>query len=192
MKIGYARVSTTGQDYETQLTKLKAEGCEEIFSEKQSGKSSDDREQLQAALKFARKGDVLIVTKLDRLARSMGDLWNIARELDKKGAAFKVLDQEGIDTSNATGKLLFTILGGIAEFERDLINARTAEGRAAAKAKGVKFGRPGKLEADQVEAVKADVQAGELSMQAIADKHGISRKTVYRLAGAKDVANQLQ
>ncbi|MEB4590238.1 recombinase family protein [Candidatus Thiothrix sp. Deng01] len=188
MKIGYARVSTTGQDYETQLAKLKAEGCKEIFSEKQSGKSTDDREQLQAALKFARKGDVLIVTKLDRLARSMGDLWQIARELDNKGAAFKVLDQEGMDTSNATGKLLFTILGGIAEFERDLINARTAEGRAAAKAKGVKFGRPGKLEADQVEAVKADVKAGELSMQAIADKHGISRKTVYRLAGAKDAA----
>lgn len=188
MKIGYARVSTTGQDYETQLAKLKAEGCEEIFSEKQSGKSSDDREQLQAALKFARKGDVLIVTKLDRLARSMGDLWQIAKQLEGKGAAFKVIDQEGMDTSNATGKLLFTILGGIAEFERDLINARTAEGREAAKAKGVKFGRPGKLEADQVEAVKADVQAGELSMQAIADKHGISRKTVYRLAGAKQAA----
>jgi DNA invertase Pin-like site-specific DNA recombinase len=188
MKIGYARVSTTGQDYDTQLTKLKAEGCKEIYSEKQSGKDADSREQLQAAIKFARKGDVLIVTKLDRLARSMGDLWAIVQELDKKGVAFKVLDQEGMDTSNATGKLLFNILGSIAEFERDLINARTAEGRAAAKAKGVKFGRPGKLEANQVDAVKADVQAGELSMQAIADKHGISRKTVYRLAGAKDVA----
>ena len=185
MKIGYARVSTTGQDYETQLAKLKAEGCEKVFSEKQSGKSSDDRGQLQAALKFARKGDVLIVTKLDRLARSMGDLWNIARELDSKGAAFKVLDQEGMDTSNATGKLLFTILGSIAEFERDLINARTAEGRAAAKLKGVKFGRKAALTSEQVEALQADVKAGGLSMQAIGEKYGVTRKTVYRLAGSK-------
>jgi DNA invertase Pin-like site-specific DNA recombinase len=188
MNIGYARVSTTGQDYETQLTKLKAEGCIEIYSEKQSGKNADNREQLQAAIKFARKGDVLIVTKLDRLARSMGDLWAIVNELDKKGVAFKVLDQGGMDTSNGTGKLLFNILGSIAEFERDLINARTAEGRAVAKDKGVKFGRPTKIAEVQVEAMRADVQAGEMSMQAIADKHGISRKTVYRLVGAKEAA----
>ena len=186
MKIGYARVSTTGQDYETQLSKLKTEGCQEVFTEKQSGKTSDDREQLQAAIKFARSGDVLIVTKLDRLARSMGDLWQIVRELDAKGVAFKVLDQEGMDTNNATGKLLFNILGSIAEFERDLINARTAEGRANAKAKGVQFGRKPKKDGEQVEAIRADVTAGALSMQAIADKHGISRKTVYRLVGGKD------
>lgn len=186
MKIGYARVSTTGQDYETQISKLQAEGCNEIFSEKQSGKSTNDREQLQAALRFARKGDVLVITKLDRLARSMGDLWQIVRGLDEKGVGFKVLDQEGMDTTTATGKLLFNILGSIAEFERDLINTRTAEGRTAAKAKGVKFGRKEKLTSEQLEALRADVKAGNLSMQAIAEKYGIARNSVYRLAGAKE------
>jgi DNA invertase Pin-like site-specific DNA recombinase len=188
MKIGYARVSTSGQDYETQLAKLRAEGCEEIFSEKQSGKQADNREQLQAALKFSRKGDVLVITKLDRLARSMGDLWQIVRELDGKGVGFKVLDQAGMDTTTPTGKLMFNILGSIAEFERDLINARTAEGRAAAKSKGVKFGRKEKLTSEQVEALRADVKAGDLSMQSIADKYGVARNSVYRLAGSKDAA----
>lgn len=183
MKIGYARVSTTGQDYETQLSKLHSEGCEKIFSEKQSGKSADDRQQLQAAIDFARDGDVLIVTKLDRLARSMGDLWVIVRKLEEKGVAFKVLDQAGMDTSSATGKLLFNILGSIAEFERDLINARTSEGRQAAKAKGVKFGRKEKLSTEQIAELKADFAAGDLSKEAIAQKYGIARNSVYRLAG---------
>ena len=191
MKIGYARVSTTGQDYETQLTKLKAEGCKKIFHEKQSGKSAGDRVELQRALEFLELGGegwTLVVTKLDRLARSMGDLWQIVRELDTKGVGFKVLDQAGMDTTTPTGKLMFNILGSIAEFERDLINARTEEGRKAAKAKGVQFGRKAKLGDEQVEAVKADVTAGILSMEAIGEKHGISRKTVYRIAGSKDAA----
>lgn len=185
MKIGYARVSTTGQDYETQLAKLNAEGCEKIFSEKQSGKSADNRLELQRAIEFVREGDVLVVTKLDRLARSMGDLWIIVRELEAKGVAFKVLDQAGMDTSNATGKLLFNILGSIAEFERDLINARTAEGREAAMAKGIKFGRKEKLTTEQIDALKADFVAGELSKEAIAHKYGIARNSVYRLANNK-------
>jgi DNA invertase Pin-like site-specific DNA recombinase len=188
MKIGYARVSTTGQDYETQLAKLKAEGCEKIFSEKQSGKSADNRLELQKALEFSREGDTLVVTKLDRLARSMGDLWGIVNTLESKGVAFKVLDQSGMDTSSATGKLLFNILGSIAEFERDLINARTDEGRKAAKAKGVKFGRKAKLSNTQIKEIQADVKAGEMSMQAIATKYGIARNSVYRLAGTKESA----
>ncbi len=114
----------------------------------------------------------------------MGDLWNIVQSLHEKGVAFKVTDQSGIDTSNATGKLLFNILGSIAEFERDLINTRTAEGREAAKAKGVKFGRKSKLEDSQIEAIKADIETGELSRQDIADKYNISRQTVYRLMKA--------
>lgn len=188
MKIGYARVSTTGQDYETQVTKLQAEGCEKLFTEKQSGKNASDRIELQRAIEFAREGDVLVITKLDRLARSMGDLWVIVRQLEAKGVAFKVLDQSGMDTSSATGKLLFNILGSIAEFERDLINARTAEGRQAAQAKGVKFGRKEKLTTEQVDALKADVQAGLLSKEAIAKKYGIARNSVYRLAGASKAA----
>lgn len=188
MKIGYARVSTTGQDYQTQLSKLQNEGCEKIFSEKQSGKSADNRLELQKALEFAREGDTLVVTKLDRLARSMGDLWGIVKVLESKGVAFKVLDQSGMDTSSATGKLLFNILGSIAEFERDLINARTDEGRKAAKAKGVKFGRKAKLSDAQVKAIQEDVKAGKMSMQAIADKYSIARNSVYRLAGTKESA----
>lgn len=185
MKIGYARVSTTGQDLSTQVEKLKAEGCEKIITEKQSGKSADDREELQRAIFWMGAGDVLVVTKLDRLARSMADLHQIVKTLHDKGAAFKVTDQAGIDTTTPTGKLLFNVLGSIAEFERDLINGRTAEGREAAKAKGVKFGRKPKMEDSQIEAIKADVKSGALSMQAIADKYGIARNSVYRLAGAK-------
>lgn len=185
MKIGYARVSTVGQDYETQLAKLQAEGCDRILNEKQSGKSTENRPELEKALDWLRAGDVLIVTKLDRLARSMGDLAAIAKRIEKVGASFKVLDQAGMDTSTPTGKLLFNILGSIAEFERDLINSRTAEGRTAAKAKGVKFGRKPKLDDAQLSAMKQDVQARELSMQAIADKYGVTRKTVYTLTEDK-------
>lgn len=181
MKIGYARVSTTGQDYNTQLSKLQGEGCEKIFSEKQSGKSADNRTELQRAIEFSREGDVLVITKLDRLARSMGDLWAIVRQLEAKGVAFKVLDQEGMDTSSATGKLLFNILGSIAEFERDLINARTAEGREGAKQRGVKFGRKPSLSPEQVLLLKQDAVDGILSKDALAQKYGISRNTVYRL-----------
>lgn len=187
MKIGYARVSSTGQDYQTQLDKLQAAGCEKVFHEKQSGKSADDRVQLQAALEFAREGDVLIVTKLDRLARSMNDLTSITSELQKKGVGFVVTDQQ-IDTTTPTGKLLFNILGSLAEFERDLINSRCDEGRKAAKLKGVVFGRKAKLSDEQIDSLKIDVKAGVLSMQQIAAKHGIARNSVYRLAGAKESA----
>lgn len=188
MKIGYARVSTTEQNLQNQLDKLQAAGCEKVFSEKQSGKSADNREQLQAALDYCRDGDVLIITKLDRLARSMGDLSTITKQLEKKGVGFKVLDQDGIDTTTATGKLLFNILGSIAEFERDLINARCNEGRKAAQSKGVKFGRKEKLTSEQLDALKADVGAGAMSMQAIAEKYEISRASVYRLLGNKEAA----
>lgn len=184
MKIGYARVSSSGQDYETQVAKLKAEGCEKIFHEKQSGKSADDRAQLQAALEFARDGDVFVITKLDRLARSMNDLTTITTQLQKKGVGFVVTDQQ-IDTTCPTGKLLFNILGSLAEFERDLINARCDEGRKAAKLKGVQFGRKAKLTDEQIDSLKSDVKAGNMSMQAIADKYGVARNSVYRLAGSK-------
>ena len=187
MKIGYARVSSTGQDYQTQLDKLQAAGCEKIFHEKQSGKSADDRAQLQAALEFAREGDVFVITKLDRLARSMNDLTTITSQLQKKGVGFVVTDQQ-IDTTTPTGKLLFNILGSLAEIERDLINARCDEGRKAAKAKGVQFGRKPKMTDEQLDSLKADVKAGILSMQAIADKYQIARNSVYRLAGAKESA----
>ncbi|WP_298606962.1 recombinase family protein [uncultured Thiothrix sp.] len=187
MKIGYARVSTVGQDLETQIAKLQNEGCEKIFHEKQSGKLADNRPELKRAIEFAREGDVFTITKLDRLARSMGDLWQIIHELEVKKVAFKVLDQAGLDTSHATGKLLLNILGSIAEFERDLINTRTAEGREAAKQKGVKFGRRPSLTPDKVQLLKAEATAGLLSKEALAAKYGISRNTVYRLLDMKNL-----
>ena len=185
MYIGYARVSTPEQHLQVQLDALAAAGCEKIFSETFSAKQADNRPELQRALEFVREGDVLIITKLDRLARSMSDLWQIVGLLERKQVAFKVLDQVGLDTSQATGKLLFNILGSIAEFERDLINTRTAEGRAAAKQRGVKFGRTPALSAEQLAQLKAEVETGQLSMSALAKKYGVGRSTVYRLVGAK-------
>jgi DNA invertase Pin-like site-specific DNA recombinase len=181
MKIGYARVSTSGQELDTQLEQLQVAGCEKVFSEKQSGRLADNRPELQRALEFVREGDVLVITKLDRLARSMSDLWEIVRLLERKAVAFRVLDQAGLDTSQATGKLLLNILGSIAEFERDLINTRTAEGRAAAQQKGVKFGRKPSLSAEQIERLRADAEQALLSKEALAQKYGVSRNTVYRL-----------
>ena len=189
-KIGYARVSSTGQDYQTQYDKLIAAGCDRVLCEKQSGKSADDRAELQKALEFLElggEGCALVVTKLDRLARSMNDLTTITSKLQKNGVGFIVLDQQ-IDTTTSSGRLLFNILGSLAEFERDLINARCDEGRKAAKAKGVQFGRKAKLTDEQLDALRADVKAGNMSMQAIADKYQIARNSVYRLAGAKEAA----
>ena len=186
-KIGYARVSSTGQDYQTQYDKLIAAGCDRVLCEKQSGKSADDRAELQKALEFLElggEGCALVVTKLDRLARSMNDLTTITSKLQKNGVGFIVLDQQ-IDTTTSSGRLLFNILGSLAEFERDLINARCDEGRKAAKAKGVQFGRKAKLTDEQLDALRADVKAGNMSMQAIADKYGVARNSVYRLAGSK-------
>lgn len=181
MIIGYARVSTTGQSLETQLEKLEAAGCEKVMHEKESGKSAENRAELQKALEFVREGDVLVITKLDRLARSMNDLTTITDQLNRKGVGFIVTDQD-IDTTTPTGKLLFNILGSLAEFERDLIKARCAEGIKAAKAKGVKLGRKPTVTGDIAASIKADVEAGEMTKGAIAAKYGVSRQTVYRVA----------
>ena len=140
MNVGYARVSTTGQNLENQIEQLQSVGCKKIFSEKRSGKNESDREQFKIMMEFLREGDVLYVTKLDRLARSVIDLHNTAKFLQNKDVNLKVLHQN-IDTTSPAGRLLFTMLGAIAEFERDLINERVREGIEAAKKKGVQFGR---------------------------------------------------
>lgn len=181
MIIGYARVSTTGQSLETQLEKLKEAGCEKILHEKESGKSAENRAELQKALEFVREGDVLVITKLDRLARSMNDLTTITDQLNKKGCGFVVTDQD-IDTTTPTGKLLFNILGSLAEFERDLIKARCAEGIKNAKAKGVKLGRKPTVTNAIAESIRADVLEGSMTKGAIATKYGVSRQTIYRIA----------
>ena len=175
MKVGYCRVSTVGQTLEAQLEKLA--DCEKVFSEKLSGKDRN-RPELERALEFVREGDTLVVTKLDRLARSLHDLCKVSDLLQEKGVALKVVDQS-IDTSTPAGKLMFHMIGAIAEFERSLINERTAEGREAALAKGVKFGRKEKLSEEQklqiVEMCKT------MKKPEVAKHFGISRALVYQI-----------
>jgi DNA invertase Pin-like site-specific DNA recombinase len=183
MKIGYARVSSAGQSLENQIESLTKEGCEKIFREKASGKSAENREQLQVALDFVREGDVLVITKLDRLARSMIDLSQISKKLKEKHVGLKALDQPDIDTTSAIGELLFNVLGAVAAFERSLINERTAEGRIKAIAKGVKFGAKAKLTASELESMITDFHSNEYTKINLAKKYKISRASLYRLVG---------
>src|SRR6516164_4400967 len=145
---GYARVSTDGQTLASQDAQLHAAGCAKVYSEKVSG-ARIDRPELAKVLRRLGEGDVLMVTRLDRLARSTRDLLNILDTIGKAGAGFKSLADTWADTTTAHGRLMLTILGGLAEFERELIAARTGEGRKRAKARGVRFGRPPSLTAHQ-------------------------------------------
>jgi len=180
--IGYARVSTKEQELELQLDKLKEYGCEKIFMEKQSGAKSD-REELGKALDYLREGDKLVVYKLDRLARSTFDLHKIAKELQDRGISL-VFIKEQIDFSTPSGKLMFTMLGAIAEFERDLINERTSEGRERAKAQGKHMGRVGKGEKEVKKALKLymEREANGLSVNDIVKMTGVPRSTIYAKA----------
>jgi len=181
-KVGYARVSTTGQNLEVQMDKLKKAGCNEehIFQEKVSGGNGKKRPALDDMLRFVRKGDALVITKLDRLARSVSDLTTIAQQFQEKGVDLVVLDQQ-IDTTTPTGRLMFHLLGAIGEFERELINERTAEGRSRAKANGVKFGRRPALDDGQIAALVADIDAGEVPKAELARRYGIGTTTLYRI-----------
>ncbi|UGY05081.1 recombinase family protein [Bradyrhizobium quebecense] len=176
---GYARVSTDGQTLDNQHAKLTAEGVERIFAEKESG-AKTDRKALQKALAALQPGDVLVVTRLDRLARSTLDLLNTLDAIAKAGAGFRSLSDAWADTTTPHGKLMLTILGGLAEFERSLILARTGEGRARAKANGVKFGRKPKLTPFQITEAKRRREAGE-SHTDIAKLFGVSHQTIGRL-----------
>ena len=158
--IGYARVSSVGQSLDVQLEKLAQAGCEKVFEEKRSG-TSDKRPRLQACLEYVREGDTLVVTRLDRLARSTLHLCQIAAELEKKGVALQVLDQS-IDTNDATGRLLFNMLGAIAQFETEIRAERQMEGILKAKANGVQFGRKKKLTAREVQELRQRRREGEL------------------------------
>jgi DNA invertase Pin-like site-specific DNA recombinase len=179
MKVGYARVSSLGQSLDAQIEKLTAFGCEKIFQEKRSGATREKREAVNAALEFCREGDVLVITKLDRLARSMSDLQDISKTLDRKGVDFIVLDQS-IDTTTPAGRLTFHLLGAVAEFERDLIAERRNEGIEKAKAKGVKFGRREKLTDTQVDELRTAYGAGEKRPD-LMKRFDISKSTFYRL-----------
>lgn len=172
-------MSSLGQSLDTQIEKLMAFGCEKMFQEKRSGASREKREAVNAALEFCREGDVLVITKLDRLARSMSDLQDISKTLDRKGVDFIVLDQS-IDTTTPAGRLTFHLLGAVAEFERDLIAERRNEGIEKAKAKGVKFGRREKLSETQIEELRNAYGAGE-TRQELMKRFDISKSSFYRL-----------
>jgi DNA invertase Pin-like site-specific DNA recombinase len=173
--VGYARVSSVGQSLDVQLDKLKQ--CDRIFPEKESG-DSGNRPSLQACLEYVREGDTLVVTRLDRLARSTLHLCQIAAELESKRVDLRVLDQN-IDTSDATGRLLFNMLGAIAQFETELRAERQMDGILKAKARGVKFGRSPSLTPDEIAELKHRRQQGILIKTLMKD-YQISKATVYR------------
>jgi DNA invertase Pin-like site-specific DNA recombinase len=176
---GYARVSSGGQSYAAQDAALHTAGCAKVFAEKVSGVKTD-RAELSRLLKKLEQGDVLIVTRLDRLARSTRDLLNILDTIGKAGAGFKSLADQWADTTTPHGRLMLTVLGGLAEFERELIKARTGEGRRQAKERGVHMGRPSKLTPHQRREAMTRREAGE-ALTEIARTFGVSHSTISRL-----------
>lgn len=176
---GYARVSTDGQTLAAQDAALRAAGAAKVFSEKVSG-AKTDRAELRKAVSRLAEGDVLMVTRLDRLARSTRDLLNVIDEIAKRGAGFRSLADVWADTTTAHGRLMLTVLAGLAEFERSLIIARTSEGRARAKAAGVHMGRPSKLTPHQQHEAIARREAGD-TLTDIARTYGVSHTTIGRL-----------
>jgi DNA invertase Pin-like site-specific DNA recombinase len=173
---GYARVSSTDQDLTLQTDALAAAGCTVIRSEKVSGTSRDGRTELQTLLAFIRPGDELVVTRIDRLARSIGDLQDIVRTLKAKGASLRATEQP-INTSTAAGKAFLDMLGVFAEFETNLRRERQLEGIAKAKAAGVYKGRPAVIDLSRVRELKAQ----GLGASEIAKRLGIGRASVYRI-----------
>jgi DNA invertase Pin-like site-specific DNA recombinase len=176
---GYARVSTDGQTLAAQDAALRAAGCAKVFSETASG-AKTDRAELAKVMKRLNAGDVLVVTRLDRLARSTRDLLNTLHQIGQQGAGFRSLADPWCDTTTPHGRLMLTVLGGLAEFERELIKARTGEGRARAKAKGVRMGRPLSLTPHQRREALARRDAGE-TLTDIARTFGVSHTTIGRL-----------
>lgn len=174
--IGYARVSSTGQSLETQLEALKAAGCDKVFAEKVSGRSTVGRDELESALDYARDGDTFVVTRLDRFARSSIDLHNLVARLSSKGVAFRCLAQGAVDTDTATGKLMLGILATVAEFETDLRKERQAEGIAKAKVAGVYKGRKPTVPITEVRRLHGE----GIAPTEIAKRLAIGRASVYR------------
>jgi DNA invertase Pin-like site-specific DNA recombinase len=179
MIYGYARVSTDGQTLNAQLDALRVAGAEKVFQETASGANAERRE-LKRLLATLNAGDVVLVTRLDRLARSTLDLLRTLETLTKAGAGFRSLADTWADTTTPHGRLMLTILGGLAEFERELITARTSEGRARAKARGVKLGAPFKLTHHQKQEALTRKAAGE-AVRDVARSFNVSPATISRL-----------
>ena len=182
MIYGYARVSTDGQSVEAQVAELTAAGASKVLSETASGARSD-RAQLRRVVAALVEGDVLLVTRLDRLARSTRDLLNVLAAVAERGAAFRSLGDAWADTTTPHGRLMLTVLGGLAEFERELIVARTSEGRVRARARGVKLGPKYKLTLGQRAWVAAERAGGE-STRHLARVLSVSKATIARIPPA--------
>ncbi|MDP2100267.1 MAG: recombinase family protein [Gallionella sp.] len=182
-QVGYARVSSTGQSLDVQLSKLNH--CDKIFSEKKSATTTNGRTALKECLSYLREGDQLVITRLDRLARSVMDLSQITYDLQQRNIDLVVIDQQ-IDTSTPTGKLMFNMLGAIAEFETELRKERQVDGITKALEKGVKFGAKAKLTDEQVQQMKLERSDGVLIRELCAN-YGLSKASVYRILGAQTV-----
>jgi DNA invertase Pin-like site-specific DNA recombinase len=179
MMIGYARVSSTDQDFDGQVERLKAAGCDRVYAEKVSGKSTNGRHELNKAVKALRLGDTLVTVKLDRLARSIRDLLNLLDTIKAAGAKFKALDDTWLDTTTPHGELILTVMGGLHEFERKLIRQRCEEGIKRAKAMGKQFGRPAVLDAGQRRKI-AERHAAGATMAELAREYDCGEATVWR------------
>jgi len=176
---GYARVSTNGQDLTSQEAELRTAGCAKVFKEKVSG-AKTDRAELAKVIRRLEAGDMVIGTRLDRLARSTRDLLNVLATIGERQAGFRSLKDSWADTTTAHGRLMLTVLGGLAEFERELIRARTGEGRKRAKDRGVKFGRPAALTTHQRHEALQRLANGEAQAD-LARSYGVSQATISRL-----------
>jgi DNA invertase Pin-like site-specific DNA recombinase len=179
MKIGYARVSTVGQSSDGQVDQLKAMGCDSVVQETASGAKSN-RPALTKLVATLKGGDILVVTRLDRLARSTIDLLTILKAVADRGASFISLGEQWADTTTAAGRLILTIIGGLAEFERELIKARTSEGRDRAKSRGVRMGRKHKLTPHQQDEVRRRKSEGQ-SVRELARSYNVSPNTISRV-----------
>lgn len=178
MLVGYARVSTDGQDHALQLDALKAAGCERVFVETASG-TRTDRPELARLIELVRQGDTVVIWRLDRLGRSLRHLIDIVEDLNQRDVALRSLS-EAIDTMTASGRLLFHVLGAVGQMERDIIAERTRAGLRAAAARGRRGGRPPALDEGKVRAARAMLAGGTMSAGEVARQLGVSPSTLYR------------
>ncbi|KDR96820.1 Site-specific DNA recombinase [Peptoclostridium litorale DSM 5388] len=178
MKIGYARVSTREQNLDLQMDALKSSGCEKIFTDKVSG-AKKERPGLKQVLEYARKGDIVVVWKLDRAGRSLKHLIEIVNGLNNKGVGFISL-KESLDTTSSTGKLMFHIFASLAEFERDIIRERTLAGLSSARARGRVGGRPPVMDTNKIAMAKSMMADKSISVKDICKALSVSKSTLYK------------
>lgn len=179
MIFGYARVSTQEQNLDRQLDALKVAGAEEMIQEKITG-TKTDRPELNRLLVKLRKGDIILIADLTRLSRSTKDLFNLVEQIEKKGANIKSIKESWLDTTTPQGKLMFTFMAGISQFERDLISQRTKEGLEAARARGKKGGRKPKLDNHKKKAIYELYKQKKTTVKALCDMFNITKPTLYK------------